>query len=65
MAEYPSSLRRGSAKPLYVGANPTSALNLIKNCPDGGMVYAQHLKCCEVFPHVGSTPTLGILIKPL
>lgn len=25
MAEYPSSLRRGSAKPLYMGANPISA----------------------------------------
>lgn len=23
------------------------------------MVYAQHLKCCEVFPHAGSTPALG------
>ena len=32
-------------------------------CPDGGMVYAQHLKCC-LARDVGSTPTLGTATSP-
>ena len=36
-------LRRQSAKLLYASANLALASKL---CPGGGMVYAQHLKCC-------------------